>query len=103
MYKDRPGLDIAYDYIELYNENVNKEYEIQRYRLEAAMYKAYFYGKRYLAEIIYNQLNENENYRIGDFDGFCYCSKRANAVFRSLEGMRRSGIITNDEYNFCNI
>ena len=44
------------------------------------MYKAYFFHKSELAEILEKQIEENYDYWIGEFDGFCYASWRARAV-----------------------
>lgn len=74
---------------------------IEEYRMKAAEWKAYFFHKNELAEKLEKQLVENTDSLAGEFDGFCYSSKRARAVFRSLEDMVREGIISNSEYGFC--
>lgn len=56
-----------------------------------------------LGEKLDKQLRENMDAAIGGFDGFCYSSRRADAVYRNLEDMVRDGIITREEYSFCNI
>lgn len=38
---------------------------------------------------------------IGEFDGFCYSSRRRRATFRTLEDLFEDGIITEAEYDFC--
>lgn len=76
---------------------------ITEYRLKAAMYKAYFFHKSELAEILEKQIEENYDHSVGEFDGFCYASWRARAVYRTLEDMVRQGIITKTEYEFCNV
>ena len=40
---------------------------------------------------------------VGEFDGYCYSSWRANAIFRTLEDMYNEGLLTEDEYNKCRI
>lgn len=47
---------------------------ITEYRLKAAMYKAYFFHKSELAEILEKQIEENYDYSVGEFDGFLLCS-----------------------------
>lgn len=81
----------------------NKEYKIKivELKLKAAMYKAYFYHKSNLAEKLNDQIVENLNHCIGEFDGFCYSSSRANAKYKTLEDMVMENIITDDEYDFC--
>lgn len=76
---------------------------ITEYRLKAAMYKAYFFHKSELAEILEKQIEENYDYSVGEFDGFCYAAWRARAVYRTLEDMVRQGIITKTEYEFCKV
>jgi hypothetical protein len=74
--------------------------EKENYRLKAAYYKALLQGTCDLAEKISKQLTENEDYKIGEFDGFGYSSKRANARFRTLEDMYGCKMITEDEFRF---
>ena len=76
---------------------------ITEYRLKTAMYKGYFFHKSELAEILEKQIEENYDHSVGEFDGFCYASWRARAVYRTLEDMVRQGIITKTEYEFCNV
>ena len=47
------------------------------------------------------QIKENYDYSVGEFDGFSYASWRANAVYRTLENMVYQGIITESDYRFC--
>lgn len=79
-----------------------QEKEIEVLRVNAAKWKAHFFGRRKLADKIDCQDSENLDALTGEFDGFCYCSRRANAVFRTLEDMLRDGLITREEYDFCN-
>ena len=88
--------------------NLNKiveeqEVMIDRLALKAAYYKASFYGKYELARKLINQIEENYDYCVGEFDGFCYSSKRANAVYRTAETMYKEGLLTKEEYGFCDV
>ena len=76
---------------------------IDKLMLKAAMYKANFFGKYDLADKLREQLTENMNARIGDFDGFCYCSARARAEYRTINDMFKDGLITHDELQFCKV
>ena len=78
-----------------------QELTIEEYRLKTAMYKAFFFHRNDLAVKIQQQTIENLNNTIGEFDGFCYASWRANAIYRTLEDMVSQGIISKEEYNFC--
>lgn len=69
--------------------------------LKAAMYKANFFHKYELAEKLHEQIKQNYDHCTGEFDGFCYASWRAKAVYRTIEDMCREGLITKEEYNFC--
>ena len=89
--------------IKLSNIIDSQELLIEKYRLEAAMYKAFFFQKSTLANNIQQQIKENDDAIIGEFDGFCYASWRAKAVYRTLEDMTRQGLITNEECNFCKV
>lgn len=80
----------------------SQELIIEKYRLKTAMYKAFFFHRSDLATNIQQQIMENNDAEIGEFDGFCYASWRANAVYRTLEDMAKQGLITKEEYNFCN-
>lgn len=79
----------------------SQELIITEYKMKAAMYKAYFFHKYELAEILEKQINENYDNITGEFDGFCYASWRANAVYRTLEDMVNQNIITDSDYRFC--
>lgn len=80
----------------------SQELIIEKYRLKTAMYKAFFFHRSDLATNIQQQIMENNDAEIGEFDGLCYASWRANAVYRTLEDMAKQGLITKEEYNFCN-
>ena len=76
--------------------------EIEMLRILSAKHKAFFCGQDILGYTLQDQITENYNAHRGEFDGFCYSSKRAKAVFRTLEDMAKDGIITKKEYDFCN-
>lgn len=76
---------------------------LEEYRIKAAMYYSFHMHRWDLGEKLRNQLQENNDAIIGEFDGFCYSSRRASAVYRNLEDMVRDKIITGEEYSFCNI
>lgn len=80
----------------------SQEIEINKYRLKTAMYKAGFFRRSTLLSKIRDQIDENLNAVIGEFDGFSYSSIRRNAIYRTLEDMVDSGLISVEEYNFCN-
>lgn len=85
---------------------LNETIEVQRITiveltLRSAMYKANFFHKYDLAEKLKNQIMENYNHCVDEFDGFCYDSCRANVTYRTVEDMVREGLITKEEYNFC--
>lgn len=77
------------------------ELELQKLRITAAKYKALFYGKDCLSDKLCDQERENINACVGEFDGFSYSSESARAVFRTLEDMRDDGILTTEEFAFC--
>ena len=76
---------------------------LEEYRIKAAMYYSFHMRRWDLGKKLNEQLRENSNAIIGEFDGFCYSSRRASAIYRTLEDMLRDGIIAREEYNFCNI
>ena len=80
---------------------VCQEYEIEKLRIKAAMYRAFFFHNFDLAERLRDQNKENDNALIGEFDGFCYASWRRGAIFRSLEDMCVDGLLTEKEYREC--
>lgn len=94
--------ETAYETAHLLKEVEEQEREIEILRLIAAKYKSYFFGHDKLGLTLQDQITENNNACIGEFDGFGYASWRARAVFRTLEDMVRDNIITEKEYNFCN-
>ena len=82
---------------------ISQEYEIEMLRIKAAKYKAFFFHDWDLGKRLENQREENEDAVVGEFDGYCYASWRANAIFRTLEDMYNEGLLTEDEYNKCRI
>lgn len=78
---------------------ISQEYEIELLRIIAAQYKAFFFHNCDLGEKLQKQREENEDALVGEFDGYCYASWRANAIFRTLEDMYNEGLLTEDEYN----
>ena len=79
----------------------SQEYEIEMLRIKAAKYKLFFFYKSDLAKKLEKQEEENEDALVGEFDGFCWSSRRAFAVFRTLEDMYDEGLITESEYREC--
>jgi hypothetical protein len=74
---------------------------IDALELKAAMYKANFFHKYDLAEKLQKQIEENYDYCIGEWDGFCFASWRARAIYRTLDDMYEEGLITSEEYKSC--
>ena len=95
------AVNLGRELLELNATIESQEKEIEMLRLKAAKYKAYFYMERTLVEKLEKQIRENLDALTGEFDGFCYCGRRANAVFRTLEDMLDDGILTKEEYGFC--
>ena len=82
-------------------ELISQEYEIEILRIKAAKYKAFFFRESDLAMKLQKQEEENTDALVGEFDGFCWSSRRAFAVFRTLEDMYDEGLITESEYREC--
>ena len=101
IYRNNASMSLGIELVEL-NQTVDvQQIQIEDLRLKAAKYKAYFYQKHELAEILQKQVEENRDACVGEFDGFCYSSRRACAVYRTLEDMVTQGIIPKSEYDFC--
>ena len=83
-------------------DNKEQEKDIETLRLTVAKYKAFLFNHNTLGLTLQDQISENYNARVGEFDGLYYSSYRAKAVFRTLEDMIKDGLITEIEYNFCN-
>ena len=82
---------------------ISQEYEIEMLRIKAAKYKAFFFRESDLVIKLQKQEEENTDALVGEFDGFCWSSRRAFAVFRTLEDMYDEGLLTENEYNKCRI
>lgn len=101
MHTPNMTMELSRELIYLNRTNEQQEMIIEELRLKAAMYKAHFFGKRELSNKLSKQISENLDARVGIFDGFCYAGWRANAIYRTLEDMLRDGLITREEYDFC--
>lgn len=82
---------------------ISQEYEIEMLRIKVAKYKAFFFRESDLAIKLQEQEEENTDALIGEFDGYCYASWRANAIFRTLEDMCNEGLLTELEYRECKL
>ena len=97
-----PSLNLE-DIEELQNQLSAQEFEVEMLKFKAAKYKALFFHKEKLEEKLEKQYRENANAIIGDFDGCCYKSSRRKAIFRSLKDMFHEGLLTEQEYEECNV
>lgn len=100
-YERNLSMELGKELIHLNRIVSQQEMIIEELELKTAMYKSNFFHRFDLANRLSKQIDENSDANIGDFDGFCYCSWRANAVYRTLEDMCRCGLITSEEYSFC--
>lgn len=103
IYRQSKTMELGAELLELNCTVQSQELQIEDLRLKAAMYKANFFHQWELAKILQNQIEENRNACIGEFDGFSYASWRARAVYRTLEDMVRQGMITKADYSFCEV
>lgn len=103
IYRPNRAMELGVELFELNHTVHAQELLIEEYRLKAAMYKAFFFGKSKLAEILQNQIKENYDNCVGEFDGMCYASWRAKAIYRTLEDMAKQNLITKSEYEFCQV
>ena len=103
IYRHSMSMELSAELMELNHTVHSQGLIIEEYRLKAAMYKSLFFGKSSLAEKLQNQIKENYDNCVGEFDGFCYASWRARAVYRTLEEMVAHGLITESEYGFCKV
>lgn len=103
IYRPSRTMELGAELLELNCTVQAQEIQIEDLRLKAAKYKAYFFRKQKLAETLEEQIEENFNACVGEFDGFCYAFWRARAVYRTLEDMFRQGLITESEYIFCKV
>lgn len=95
------AIDFGMNIVEAHMKLVQQKSQIELLRIKAAKYKAYFFHKFQLAEKLEKQERENKDALVGEWDGMCYASWRAKAVFRTLEDMRDEGTITESEYKEC--
>lgn len=78
--------------LDLYEGHKRAWREVDKFRLQAAKYKAYFFHKETLAEKLNRQLEANYK---------SLCGYSGN--YMNLEDMYTCEIITKDEYDFCNL
>lgn len=97
-----PSLNLE-DIEELQDQLSAQEFEVEMLKFKAAKYKALFFHKEKLEEKLEKQYRENANAIIGDFDGCCHESNRGKAIFRSLKDMFHEGLLTEQEYEECNV
>ncbi len=93
--------NLGFELVNTQRKLVCQEYEIEKLRIKAAMYRAFFFHNFDLAERLRDQNKENDDALIGEFDGFCYASCRRDAIFRSLEDMCVDELLTEEEYREC--
>lgn len=93
--------NLGFELVNTQRELVCQEYEIEKLRIKAAMYRALFFHRFDLAKRLRDQNEENDNALIGEFDGFSYASWRRDAIFRSLKDMYVDGLLTEEEYREC--
>jgi len=87
--------NLGFELVNTQRKLVCQEYEIEKLRIKAAMYHAFFFHNFDLAKRLRDQNEENDNALIGEFDGF------RDAIFRSLEDMCVDGLLTEEEYREC--
>lgn len=97
------AMELSLEIVALNKTIVEQEMIIDELRLQCAMYKVLFYVKSSLADKLRKQITENHNSCVGEWDGFCYAFWRARAVYRTLEDMLREDLITQEEYEFCEV
>lgn len=103
LYKRNMTMDFGMELVNLNKTVAQQETIIDELMLKAAMYKANFFHKYDLADKLQEQIKENYDNLTGDWDGFCFVSWRADAVYRNLDDMLRKGLITEEERRFCNV
>lgn len=102
-YRRNMTTDFGMELINLNRTIEQQEIIIDELELKAAEYKALFFGRDDLVEKLRKQIRENRDHCIGEFNGFCYASWRARAVYRTLVDMYRGNIITEEECSFCKV
>lgn len=103
IYRPSKTMELGAELLELNCTVQSQEIQIEDLRLKAAMYKAYFFHKWELGEILQKQIEENRDACVGEFDGLSYASWRARAIYRTLEDMVQQGMITREDYNSCKV
>lgn len=101
--ENSPLGSIGLDLLKTQRKLICQEYEIENLRLKAAYYKASFFHEFTLAEKLQKQITENKDALTGEFDGFCYASWRAAAIFRTLDDLYEEGFINKEEYGNCGL
>ena len=82
--------NLGFELVNTQRKLVCQEYEIEKLRIKAAMYHAFFFRNSDLAKRLRDQNEEKDNALIREFDGF-----------RSLEDMCVDGLLTEEEYREC--
>lgn len=85
--------DLASDIIDLHDYNEAVEIKYEEMRLYAATYKAAFFNKSggKLSDILDKQISDN------------ITTKYSGLGIKTLEDLLKKGVITQEEYDFCNI
>lgn len=96
-------MEFGLELVKLNKTVAQQELIIDELTLKCASYKASFFHKYELSDKLRKQINENANSLIGEWDGFCFASWRADATYRTLEDMFEEGLITEEEYRFCEV
>ena len=103
FYRQNITMDFGMELINLNKTVAQQETIIDELMLKSAMYKASLFGRHDLADKLTEQIVENFNSCTGEWDGFCFSSCRAKAVYRNLNDMLRDGLITGEERRFCEV
>lgn len=103
FYKQSMTMDFGMELVNLNKTVAQQEMIIDELMLKAAMYKSDFFNKYDLANKLQEQIKENYDSCIGEWDGFCFVSWRANATYRTLFDMYIENVITEEEYRFCKV
>ena len=74
--------NLGFELVNTQRELVCQEYEIEKLRIKAAMYYAFFFRNSDLAKKLRDQNEENTNALIGEFDGFSYVYERMKTAFQ---------------------
>lgn len=96
-------MELGMELVALNKTVARQDIAIDELMLKAAMYKASFFGKHELSNKLSKQIEENYDSCVGEWDGVCFASWRARAVYRSIHDMLEDGLITEEEYRFCKV